>query len=526
MPESKESPNGHASWWELAADGIRRTIAGLKEEIKRLEAVLVALLRESPALLPEPKAPPTPPAAPPPPSDLGERLRGRRASPASEPSLFGPAQAAVDGCLDRKITLPRDFPTGRVTLGLDFGTHSTKLVLRARNQFRPQASVLFLDEPGKAHCPPFALPSLVRLANNRVYFGRRALDIEGGALFRSLKVDLLRQGAEKNPYPTGTTPDLLVAAYLAWVLGRVKDTIGSGRTLFVNVPAPMDHAANPVLRDRYMSVVGAAYDLTFGADPVAVGQGMDWAALRPRLERLLEAGREIDPEDRAREALYRILPETLAPIVSRAQDPRWEGGMHLMADMGAGTTEFSVSLIRIIDGKPTITCYHDVTMELGGDQFEENDRRYPALGAEHAAGERQLIEYLERGWRTAFKEGYFKDKDNGLAAIDLWRSLTIILTGGGFHRASLARAIEVDKIPARFNLNSVPTPVEWHRPIKLDAVGATITPALDVRLPFLAVADGLSFEQWPKFDYPGEVQALAQRREEDPFAHSYMRAED
>lgn len=513
------------------ADGVRRTITGLKEEIKRLEAVLMALVRESPASPPEPKAgvpiPSATPATPPRPSSLGERIRGRMADSAPAPSPIGPLQTALNGGSDRRITLPRDFPTGRVTLGLDFGTHSTKLVLRARNQLQPQASVLFLDEPGKAHCPPFALPSLVRMSNNRLYFGRRALEMADGELFRSLKVDLLRQGvAERNSYPIGTNPDLLVAAYLAWVLGRVKDTLGSARTVFVNVPAPMDHAENPVLRARYETVVGAAYEATFGAESVAVGQGVDWAALRPRLEKLLEAGWDVNPVERDREAFYRIRPETLAPIVSRAQDPRWQGGMHLMADMGAGTTEFSVSLIRIIDGKPSIICYHDVTMELGGDRFEKNDFDHSALSAEHAVGERQLIEHLARGWRIAFNEGYSKDKNNGLAAIDLWRSLTVILTGGGFHRASLARAIEADRVPARFNLSSAPTPVEWHRPINLKAVGATGLPALDDRLPFLAVADGLSFEQWPKFSYPGEVQALARQQEENPFAHSYMRAED
>ena len=69
-------------------------------------------------------------------------------------------------------------------------------------------------------------------------------------------------------------------------------------------------------------------------------------------------------------------------------------------------------------------------------------------------------------------------------------------------------------------------PVLWHEPIKLEAVGATVAPALGDRLPFLAVADGLSFEQWPKFSYPGDVEALVREREVDPFAHSYMRAED
>ena len=102
----------------------------------------------------------------------------------------------------------------------------------------------------------------------------------------------------------------------------------------------------------------------------------------------------------------------------------------------------------------------------------------------------------------------------------------MILTGGGFHRASLDQAIKADKIPARFNLSSADTPVEWHRPINLQPVGETVAPAFDKLLPFLAVADGLSFEQWPKFDYPGEVGALVREWEENPFAHSYMRAED
>ncbi len=165
-----------------------------------------------------------------------------------------------------------------VNIGLDFGTHSTKVVVRVRGERKPR--VLFLCDFAPDY-PEFAAPSLVRLKDGRLFFGGRALTEDGGTLRRSLKVDLLHLPSSNGTSQTGSaadaSPDLLVALYLSWVLTRIKDILG--REGFphdsLNVAAPVDRLENTALKQRYLKVVHAAWQATFGNHPIRIEQGME-----------------------------------------------------------------------------------------------------------------------------------------------------------------------------------------------------------------------------------------------------------
>jgi len=252
------------------------------------------------------------------------------------PSPF-PAPTAIR----TSLTGPRRAGPRAITIGLDFGTHSTKIVLRPRGA--EKAALLQISKPQEGY-PWFACPSLVKVVDDRVYFGSRALEVSGGKLYRSLKVQLLPpegDDATDHVFPSGLTPDLLVAWYLSWVLGRIKLAIDkffkhSNPRLSLNLAAPMNHIENESLKARYLGIVQAAWESVFGKVPSPVQQGMRVKEMRAKFASWLEKevpSRETRP--------FEILPETVAPIVSLSFDPRMDPGMYMIVDIGAGTTEIS-----------------------------------------------------------------------------------------------------------------------------------------------------------------------------------------
>jgi len=407
------------------------------------------------------------------------------------------------------IKIPASFSGGHVHLGLDFGTHSTKLIARFRSDNK--ARVLFLDDPSEGY-PAFAAPSLVRLKDGKLYFGKRALQMSGGHLYRSLKVDLLPPSPAGQwgnaTYPDGPLPDLLVALYLTWVLGRVKDAFSEKETFrsTLNVAAPMDHLEDQRLKYRYLQVVQAAWEATCGTDTIAVHQGVELNTVGPQFKLLL--GRSV-PDHTVRQ--FEILPETLAPLVSLRQDPKTGEGLHLMIDMGAGTTELSISLlVKDLDATGIITCYFDRSTLLGGDNFTDNDTQNQANPGVHATVEAQLRDKLVSEIKAVWVSGFQKDKDAGRGTKEVWKRLQVVLSGGGLRRNGLEAAIKSHCPMYPFLPEDRKYNITWHSPVELDFVGGPVGFNPEAFLAYLAVAHGLSVQRpkWPTLHFPKGVTVL------------------
>lgn len=432
--------------------------------------------------------------------------------------------------MDREIVIPSWAHTGVINLGLDFGTHSTKVVLRVRN-IPNKALVLFLDEPGPDY-PAFAAPSLVRLQAGKLFFGQRAAR-EGGELFNSLKVSLLPPppvgGWDVSDFPQGTTPDLLVAFYLSWILGRVKLAVGEARAarLSLNVAAPMDHVENQGLKERYLHVVHAAWQATIENLAPPVTQGADLARLSPVFKELLERSVP-DPKHRR----FEILPETLAPLASLFHDPKTKDGLYMVVDMGAGTTELSVSRVTARGDDGAMVCYSDKSVWLGGDQFRTNDLENAVNKRAHWLEEQRLKDELRQELRSVWYAGFGKDKDGCRRARYSWKELTVVLVGGGLRRQGIREVIDTSPPPKSiFLVDPIDYTVNWHTPAGLEfgAGQPDFVPRDPMDSPaYLAVAHGLSLERqkWPRFDPPREVDVLTTEPcPDDPYERSYAESD-
>jgi hypothetical protein len=406
----------------------------------------------------------------------------------------------------------------RITVGFDFGTHSTKVLYRKHGD--TVTRILYLDEPCKEY-PSFASPSLVRLDNDgRLWFGSETLLRNSGHLHRSLKVRLLGPDRESSlePFPPGPTPQFLVAAYLAWAFHRVRDKLQAefgAHALRMNLAAPMNHVQNERLRDVYLHIVQTAWQATFGECPLAVDQGVRLDAVQRPFTRLLDS--KLVPES---ERHFEVLPETIAPIVSMSFNPRMAPGFYLIVDMGGGTTEISVNMVGKSKKGQNVHCYFDDLIHLGGNDFAALAVKEASAAA---AGRLRLLDRTCAAIRKVWYGGYEKEKEAQRTIRARWKDLYVLLSGGGTRNKEVADRIRQCP-PQRYIFVADPCKyvVGRYEPANIDPGLHQVS---DVDLSLLSVAHGLALEaqRWPELLKPVEVQAFDPApRAERPEAYWYV----
>lgn len=400
-----------------------------------------------------------------------------------------------------------------VIIGFDFGTHSTKVVVRERGT--SDGRIVQFDDVVWGY-PYRASPSLVRLVGNRLFFGTEALTRRGGELFSSLKVGLLRYGDQNgSTFPLGLTNRTLVAAYLAWAFTQLRANLPehSESKFFINVAAPMSHFEDPRLKMSYLQIVQVAWNLAFASNETPIHQGVSVSSAVEILSPLVEQP-VLEPEIRR----FDVLPETIAPVVSLSLDPFMEPGMYMIVDTGAGTTEMSVFHAGESGADQKVLCYQDETMLLGGndvhlaEQLSEPEKR-------HAVD--KILSKLKSQFRRLWYQGYQIDMNNRIAA-KRWKELTVVLSGGGTRHSEIAQHL-TDINPMIAWPKSETYLEAWrHIPGTLE----TDTDMDEDDASMFAVANGLAIERmhWPVVFQTHQIEPLAPTElvEEKPEAYWYV----
>lgn len=414
-------------------------------------------------------------------TDKARRLGSQEQKAQPRPDLEGePSRAASPRRADSRAALQ---------IGFDFGTHSTKIVIRRRGE--RIGHVISVADPAMGYTP-FVMPSLVRVHEDSMWFGGEALTQPNGKLYSLLKLRLLE--TESTAKGGNLSTDFLVAAYFGWVLCGIRKWIQKqysldNTKLFLNVAAPMDHYENSNVKQRYLKILGTAWELVFGGDRKLITQ-------RASTSLLLKWFSECDlvvPNASVRP--YDVLPETIAPIVSLSQDPRMKPGMYQILDMGAGTTEFSVNYVSVPGGEQNVLCYYDRSVLLGAERFR-NGQDIDAL----------LTEFRKHVWQS-WCHGYGKDARNAFAR-QRWNSVIVLLVGGGTLRADVQDALGSWEHPVVSRFPGVGrSEVLRHGPANLE-FGSREASVPEISL--ASVANGLAFPrmQWPTFYEPEQLPPI------------------
>ncbi len=425
-------------------------------------------------------------------------------------------------------------PTPRrsfIDIGLDFGTHSTKVVVRRRGE--NAAFVVAADEPTTGF-PWYVTPSLVHVADGKVSFGSVCRTQNVGHVGSSLKVRL-RPLAKTRTYAVGEpTAELLVTCYLTWVLGRVRAWIiqrfGDGHAITLNLGAPMIHYAedeDPENRPNdYLRILQAAWESTFGDARITIDQGASLDELTHHFGHFL--GDDFEIPDRSIRT-FDVMPETIAPIISLARDPRMGPGMHMIFDMGASTTEVSINRIGERTAMQTvqdqkIVCYFDESEVLGGNDFEIADQCSPA---ERSSELMRLLGVTKKHYETVWQKGYEKDNQSP-AARPKWLSLRVLLVGGGARREEVENLVRTQHPIwiADVQGDKPSYRVEWYGPANIEGErDSSRVQFSSAEASLLAVADGLAYprRQWQEHFIPFQVERLPPAEVvEKPSANWYL----
>jgi hypothetical protein len=377
-------------------------------------------------------------------------------------------------------------------VGFDYGTHASKVVIRQRGT--GVGRIAAFDKPA-AEYQPGTSPSLVRIVDERMFFGAKALEVAGGELFPALKVALLPENHQHaNAVCDGVGASVLVAAYLAWafkeLLGQVTELADSRVQL--NVAAPMAHFESPALKEKYLRILHAAWGVSFGNRGIEFGQGVTLAEARRTLEVGLTAAVPSDAE-----RMFDVYPETIAPIVSLNLDPLMAPGMYMIADCGASTTEISVFHVEEPGADQRVLCYCDRTQVVGAIDLQLADEMNHASDVATSSG---ALDKIRRQYLGVWYEG-FKVDFNNYYARQRWKQLRVVLSGGGTLHSDVQSLLSETSLLAQWD---IAVRVSRHQPGSLDHDGEIDDPS------FFAVANGLSigYVEWPVVYHQYEIEPL------------------
>lgn len=377
-----------------------------------------------------------------------------------------------------------------VIAGIDFGTYSTKILVRERND--QSAKVLQIGHALQQESDSyvwFVTPSLMRIDDQqRLAFGRTAIRETSGTMIGSPKL-LLSTGSDRSDidgitFPHGASADLLMAVYTSRALRLVRKAVtqfyGNDVKVQVNAAAPAKRYGDEMVINRCERILHAAYNSVFSDRPVDIRQRTKLSDVRERFETWLD---EQVPSPKSR--MYAVLPETMAPLVSLLQNSQTETErMYVAVDVGGGTTEVSACYVHST-GR-SLDCFFDEIFRLGASQLSQGDSGKSA--EEYAA---DLAKEIRKLCAKAFLEHGAKNQ----FMTDRWRELTFVMSGGGVTIEHLEQAIrkEIPFHPYAFGEDGV----EFQRSEPVRRLQGS---SLDPRVaPILTCAHGLSIprQKWP-----------------------------
>lgn len=384
----------------------------------------------------------------------------------------------------------REAPKRLINVGFDFGTSSSKVIWRDVTGDR--LTLLGFDN-GATGYPSICLPSSVKIAGDRVFFGSDAeTNRDLGWLVRSLKVciacrasavscrDCQPAGEQKRPGefvvtahgPQQLNADELAALLVGYTMGTAKRRIEKGfrqardADFTWNMSAPLDQYEFGKLREGFERL---AYNGSLVAGDVQSGMRLSDAValIRDNARRSMPSRDDLP---------ISIVPEAIAAVHAYCQSPIASHGLYALVDVGAGTTTVSFFRYHNASSK-SITCYSSYTDAVGADDFDRaifaalvrNHPELERLGVADRAAVlhdiRTAKETLSPGLRlgsgyqlskadvlaairpmssrvfnvygTAFSKAYAKEKFS-----DRWKSLTIMLIGGGSLVSGVAQALD------------------------------------------------------------------------------------
>lgn len=315
-----------------------------------------------------------------------------------------------------------------ITVGLDFGTHQTKVCIEKKVSVAPSYSFMrFDDENGNEL---FTLPSVVGVSDDDF--------LSYGYLPRNFKGDIIRY-FKQNAFRTSTSGLSQTNAmffstwYLANILFDLEDIYGQEFTIQMGAPTDSSHISQ--VKEIATRIIASAYRLVedvFEKDKQKfLATPLDELA---RLTVLVPYSKQIKEE-------YGLLvfPEAYACLKPLVSQGKLAKGMSLMIDIGGGTTD--ISFFAIKDNLPQVYDFYSINKGLNYLACVDNNSQEGTMAKvrdESAINPVKKIEYINEVKRVCKQlrdklKSEFKSQTH-LNIQRLWDALEnrpLVYCGGG-----------------------------------------------------------------------------------------------
>ncbi len=425
----------------------------------------------------------------------------------------------------------RSLPRRRYHLGLDWGTSTTKLVLRDYDSPRGELGVAYVLRP--AGDSGYRYPSTIAYDDGKVFFGDVAEKRRDSCAswWVSLKAQFALGAASPDLPATLTVTDLAVLS-LAHTMrigmlqaNRLAEAIKHEARFSVTVGVPVVELEEPLARNEYLTAVRTAFTLAVREKVDVQGIEVNEALALLETARTTVASADARRPSTNEVTFNWLRPELAAGMYWSFRSPTIDKGLYGGVDIGAGTTNAVFFRIhhrqvgeQLID-KGALSFYGGACKPPGMDAIDEvlaaeTGQSPAAIRGQEAgllgrpallAASRRHIDGYVKTYKAAFSEGYRKE-----ARQSSWNKLNIILFGGGSKLKAVRKAMAA---PPWRNLNA-PRLVETlgcppdlcELPTRPRAEGAPF--AGDPT--FLLVAYGLAvhYLDFPPYRLPSEVSDL------------------
>lgn len=425
-------------------------------------------------------------------------------------------------------------------VGIDFGTSTTKVAYNVigKGQVVP---LLFGHRLSGIQYPDYCLPSLIGFdANGRLVCGVDAARIAERSPDRAIsRLKMVLAGRHAEEFKDADTdfaysdvfnrcwcegsapsPEIVTAVFLWDVMNQSREKVAECLKTSVNdldiyfqICMPIHHLKLKEVRDAFEQVLAVTQRLDVDSHRLRRRGKVNYENLLARASRFW-CKEKYDPNAEATRVFF--IPETIAQIASYRFSAARQRGLHVLIDIGAGTTDITVLNLRHVrTAMEVLDCYAWVNTPLGTGAVERqlrayytrrgrqltNDLLFESMARRQVDEElsahikKGLFEIRERA-RPVLGEGYqYGLRAAGLGMRDWERGNLQVLLGGGGSLISFTRETFTDlPIYAQESVPWGPHPV---RPIPEPPRTYAENGAPFCRM---AVAYGLALQEEMKFN--------------------------
>ena len=240
-----------------------------------------------------------------------------------------------------------------ITVGLDFGTHQTKICIERKEGVELEYSfVKFNDSKGGLK---YTLPTVIGVGeDNRLTYGFLPHNYKG-RIIRYFKQSAFCMSSSLNALSQQESLFYSIL-YVANLLFDLEEQYGQMFT--IQMGAPADGSSIVMAKKIATTIVASAYRLVED-----VFENDKKSFLNATLQTLKELTEIVEYSDSIKEEYgLLVFPEAYACLKPLTSQGKISYGMSLMIDVGGGTTD--ISFFTVLNGKPQVYDYFSINKGL------------------------------------------------------------------------------------------------------------------------------------------------------------------